>query len=129
MLLRYCAILGMAVVAVAFSIFVLDDNSILAQLSRDPEMIQFDSIIEFIAFENRMKQSLDMPITPVNYETGRLEPTKQLTTDYTRPIFHENQTDTRIVAFIDDNADRRNETVINKTTAESRGWVFDEGIP
>lgn len=99
----------------------------LAVYAAEPELIEFSDIGRYILFENNMKLTLDMPITAVNYKTGQPEPDKQITTDYSRPIFHENKSDGRIVAFIDQHADKRGQTVIDPASAIVKGWNLDKG--
>lgn len=93
------------------------------------ESIEFKNIGEYIAFENRMKQKLDLPIIAVDSKTGELRPDAQLTTDYTKPIFHHDKTDTRILILIDNHAERENQKVLSKQQAVNDGWKFDEESP
>jgi len=93
-----------------------------------PNYVLFDNIGQYIAFENRMKDRLNMPITPVNYETGLPAIGKQVTTDYTLPQFHEDKVDVRILVSIDKHAALQGlERAIDKAAAVSNGWVFKGG--
>lgn len=88
-------------------------------------IIEFKNIGEYISFENKMKGRLNMPITPVNYETGLPEPGKQLTTDYTEPIFHKEQSRADILIFADDKADLRGLQILERSEAIGKGWDLD----
>lgn len=88
--------------------------------------IEFENIGQYIAFENRMKNHLDMPIISVNYLTGEPEPTKQVTTDYTLPIFHEDKSDLRVIAIFDDNASTAGHVISGLESVKGKGWQFSE---
>lgn len=127
---RYAVVLLVSIVAVTVALIAISSEPVEAQsqtnnnntpngkqiknnpVAPTPDVIEFDGIGQYIAFENKMKQKLGLPLIGKNYESGKDAPSKQLTIDYSEPIFNKQNGNNKIIIFLDNNADLTGQNVI-----------------
>jgi hypothetical protein len=96
---------------------------------KDVRMASFANLAEFNTFETKQKTKFSMPFFPRNAETGEIRTDLPPVTEYTKPIGHPESADSRVVCYIDDNADTTGDTIIDENEAKKRGWFVKESLP
>lgn len=93
------------------------------------DLAEFSTEAEYDTFERNHQTKFSMPITSRNKGSGKLRRDLPQTTSYSRPIRHPGGADDRVACFINADADRLGETIIDEAEAKRRGFISDVKLP